>query len=131
MSATTTTAAAAGGFASATARDAATARALGRRRRLVDAVVRWLCVGATLVGLFFLASLLMTLLWRGLEALDWTVLTREFQPTTYGDETAPKGGLSHAIVGTLLRREPDAEAKFAELSVRANTGLGAEKATPH
>jgi phosphate transport system permease protein len=86
----------------APARDEAVARALGRRRRLVDAVVRWLCVAATLVGLFFLASLLFTLFWRGLEALDWTVLTREFQPTTYGDETAPKGGLSHAIVGTLI-----------------------------
>ncbi len=98
MSATT-----APGIARAPARDAAAARALGRRRRLVDAVVRWLCVGATAIGLFFLASLLLTLLWRGLEALDWTVLTREFQPTTYGDETAPKGGLAHAIVGTLIQ----------------------------
>ena len=34
-----------------------------------------------------------------------------------------------AILGTLLSREPRAEARFAELSVRANTGLGAEKAT--
>ena len=34
-----------------------------------------------------------------------------------------------AIVGTFLSREPRAEARFAELSVRANTGLGAEKAT--
>ena len=65
--------------------------------------MRWLCIGATLVGLFFLASLLLTLLWRGLEALDWTVLTREFEPTTYGDDTLPKGGLSHAIVGTLIQ----------------------------
>jgi cation/acetate symporter len=40
-------------------------------------------------------------------------------------------GFLGAILGTLLRREPSAEAKFAELSVRANTGLGAEKATPH
>jgi cation/acetate symporter len=38
-------------------------------------------------------------------------------------------GFLGAIVGTFLRREPSAEAKFAELSVRANTGLGAEKAT--
>ncbi|MDQ6809156.1 MAG: cation acetate symporter, partial [Verrucomicrobiota bacterium] len=39
-------------------------------------------------------------------------------------------GFLGAIVGTLLgRRETDAEGKFAELSVRANTGLGAEKAT--
>jgi cation/acetate symporter len=38
-------------------------------------------------------------------------------------------GFLGAIVGTFLRREPRAEARFAELSVRANTGLGAEKAT--
>ena len=40
-------------------------------------------------------------------------------------------GFLGAIVGTLLGREPEAEAKFAELSVRANTGLGAEKPSLH
>jgi cation/acetate symporter len=39
-------------------------------------------------------------------------------------------GFLAAILGTLFGREPRAEARFAELSVRANTGLGAEKATP-
>ncbi|MDP9098721.1 MAG: cation acetate symporter [Verrucomicrobiota bacterium] len=39
-------------------------------------------------------------------------------------------GFLGAILGTLLGREPRAEGRFAELSVRANTGLGAEKATP-
>src|SRR3954469_10227852 len=38
-------------------------------------------------------------------------------------------GFLGAIVGTFLRREPEAEARFAELVVRANTGLGAEKPT--
>jgi len=38
-------------------------------------------------------------------------------------------GFLGAIIGTFLRREPTAEARFAELQVRANTGLGAEKAT--
>jgi cation/acetate symporter len=38
-------------------------------------------------------------------------------------------GFIAAILGTLFSREPQAEARFAELSVRANTGLGAEKAT--
>jgi len=38
-------------------------------------------------------------------------------------------GFLGAFLGTLVRREPEAEAKFAELSVRANTGLGAEKAS--
>jgi cation/acetate symporter len=37
-------------------------------------------------------------------------------------------GFLAAILGTLFRREERAEARFAELSVRANTGLGAEKA---
>jgi cation/acetate symporter len=38
-------------------------------------------------------------------------------------------GFLGAILGTLLGgRDPEAEAKFTELEVRANTGLGAEKA---
>lgn len=90
-------------LATAPAKDAAAARALGRRRRLVDQAVRLACVAATLVGLIFLASILFTLFLRGFAALDWTVLTKEFQPTTYGDDTAPKGGLAHAIIGTLIQ----------------------------
>ena len=38
-------------------------------------------------------------------------------------------GFLGAVLGTLLSREPGAEEKFDELIVRANTGLGAEKAT--
>jgi cation/acetate symporter len=38
-------------------------------------------------------------------------------------------GFLGAVIGTFLRREPRAEARFAELQVRAHTGLGAEKAT--
>jgi cation/acetate symporter len=34
-------------------------------------------------------------------------------------------GFAAAIVGTLLGRDPDAEAAYSELTVRANTGLGA------
>lgn len=37
-------------------------------------------------------------------------------------------GFLGAILGTFLRREPQAETRFAELLVRANTGLGSEKA---
>ena len=40
-------------------------------------------------------------------------------------------GFLGAFLGTMSRREPEAERRFAELSVRANTGLGAEKATKH
>jgi len=38
-------------------------------------------------------------------------------------------GFVGAIVGTLLSSEPTSQAKFNELLVRSNTGLGAEKAT--
>lgn len=41
-------------------------------------------------------------------------------------------GFFAAWLGTILTaRDPEAEAKFAELTVRAHTGLGAEKATSH
>ena len=40
-------------------------------------------------------------------------------------------GFLAAILGSLLRPEPEAEAKFEELQVRAQTGLGAEKASAH
>lgn len=41
-------------------------------------------------------------------------------------------GFAGAVLGTLFGRAlPDAEAKFAELAVRANTGIGAEKASAH
>jgi cation/acetate symporter len=41
-------------------------------------------------------------------------------------------GFAGAVLGTLLSgREASAEHKFTELQVRANTGLGAEKATAH
>lgn len=50
-----------------------------------------------------------------------------FPLTNPGILSIPIGFLG-AIIGTFLRREPQAETRFAELSVRANTGLGAEKA---
>ncbi|PYL05704.1 MAG: cation acetate symporter, partial [Verrucomicrobia bacterium] len=37
-------------------------------------------------------------------------------------------GFAGAVLGTLLGREPAAEAKYDELLVRASTGIGAEKA---
>jgi cation/acetate symporter len=40
-------------------------------------------------------------------------------------------GFLGAILGSLLSPEPSAQARFAELQVRANTGLGAEKAGAH
>lgn len=40
-------------------------------------------------------------------------------------------GFLGAVIATLTGREPEAEEKFTELNVRANTGLGAEKASAH
>ena len=84
-------------------KDVAASRALGRRRRQVDQLVRIFCIIATLIGLFFLSSIMVTLVWRGIATLDWVTLSREFQPTTYGDADAPRGGLLHAILGTLVQ----------------------------
>lgn len=53
-----------------------------------------------------------------------------FPLTNPGIVSIPLGFLA-AILGSLLKREPTAEAKFAELKVRAHTGLGAEKAVVH
>jgi cation/acetate symporter len=53
-----------------------------------------------------------------------------FPLTNPGIVSIPLGFLA-AILGSLLKREPGAEAKFAELKVRAHTGLGAEQATAH
>ncbi|MEP6671527.1 MAG: cation acetate symporter [Chthoniobacter sp.] len=53
-----------------------------------------------------------------------------FTLTNPGIISIPLGFLA-AIIGTLCSREPSAEEKFTELTVRANTGLGSEKATAH
>jgi cation/acetate symporter len=53
-----------------------------------------------------------------------------FPLTNPGILSIPLGFLA-AIIGSLLKPEPEAEAKFVELKVRAHTGLGAEKATAH
>ncbi|WP_246503915.1 phosphate ABC transporter permease PstA [Plastoroseomonas arctica] len=87
---------------SAPVRNADVAKGLAGRRKLMDAAVRWFCIAATILALAFLASIIVTLLWRGLEAMDFTIFTSEFRPTTYGDATAQKGGLLHAITGSLL-----------------------------
>jgi phosphate transport system permease protein len=92
MSATTQTAALAG-----PAKDQAVARRLGRRRYRINAIVQILCVLATIVGLAFLASILLTLIWRGAAGLSITVFTTITLPT------GSNGGLLNAIVGTLIQ----------------------------
>jgi phosphate transport system permease protein len=83
--------------------DLAAMRARGARRGRTDRIITGLSLLATAIGLFFLASILLTLFWRGLAAMDLTIFTTEFRPTRYGDDSLPKGGLRHAIVGSLIQ----------------------------
>lgn len=53
-----------------------------------------------------------------------------FPLTNPGIVSIPLGFLA-AILATLFTKEPSAERQYKELIVRANTGLGAEKATAH
>lgn len=53
-----------------------------------------------------------------------------FPLTNPGILSIPLGFLA-AILGSLRKQEPDAEAKFSELKVRAHTGLGAETGGGH
>ena len=89
----TTTAAMAG----SPRRDAAVALRLGRRRHRLDAMFRWLAIAATLIGLAFLASIIATLFWRGIESMSITVFTDVTRPP------GSRGGLLNAIVGTLIQ----------------------------
>jgi len=79
------------------AKDQAMARRLGERRKRTDRILLWLALLATLIGLAFLISILATLLWRGLAAMNLTVFTEVTRPPGSG------GGLLNAIVGTLIQ----------------------------
>lgn len=78
-------------------RDVRVAASLGRRRRVVNRIIEILCVIATLIGLLFLASILFTLLWRGLGAMHLSVFTNSTRPP------GSNGGLVNAIVGSLIQ----------------------------
>lgn len=75
----------------------ATAAQLGRQRKRGDKIARVLCLTATLIGLLFLASILATLIWRGMAGLSLTVFTTPTLPT------GSDGGLLNAIVGSLIQ----------------------------
>jgi phosphate transport system permease protein len=81
----------------APARDARVARALSRRRRTFDRLVKGLCVVATVIGLALLASILFTLFWRGFASLGLHVFT------TMTRSPGSHGGLLNAIVGSLIQ----------------------------
>lgn len=79
------------------ARNATVAAALGRRRKRIDRLTRILCIAATVIGLAMLASILATLLMRGLGGLSLDVFTRITLPP------GSNGGLLNAIVGSLIQ----------------------------
>lgn len=78
-------------------KDIATASRLGRRRRRRDRVMTGLAAASTVLGLLFLASILFTLFWRGLQAMGPAVFTEVTRPPGSG------GGLLNAIVGTVIQ----------------------------
>jgi phosphate transport system permease protein len=69
---------------------------LYRSRRLRNTIVLTLSIGATAVGLTWLAAILGTLLWQGLSGLSLRVFT-EMTPPPGSD-----GGLLNPIVGSLI-----------------------------
>jgi phosphate transport system permease protein len=85
------------GAAPGPAKNQAVALRLGRRRHRINLLVKVLGVAATVIGLLFLASILLTLIWRGIAGLSITVFTTNTLPP------GSNGGLLNAIVGTLIQ----------------------------
>ena len=79
------------------ARDPAVAIALGRTRQRSDRAMRAFGWVATAIGLFFLASILLTMLYRGFAGISLSVFTEVTKPPGSG------GGLLNAIVGSLIQ----------------------------
>ena len=67
------------------------------RRRRWDIFIRWLCVGAALFGVTWLALILFTLLYNGLTGLSIQVFTADTPPPG-----SSEGGLRNAIVGSVI-----------------------------
>ena len=78
-------------------RDPRVATMLSRRRERSSAIMKLLCMAATVTSLLFLASILFTLLRLGLGGLSTTVFTHMTKPS--GDH----GGLLNAIVGSIIQ----------------------------
>jgi len=74
-----------------------TAALLGRRRRRIDLAARVFAVVATLVGLAFLASILITLFYLGAPGLSLHMLH------TVTRAPGSNGGLANAIVGSIIQ----------------------------
>lgn len=70
---------------------------LGRSRKRTDRVMQGLCMLATFMALWLLASILIMLFWAGFKAISPTVFTTITLPT------GSNGGLLNAIVGSLVQ----------------------------
>jgi phosphate transport system permease protein len=79
------------------AKDLRVADRLGRRRKRTNLTVQALCMAATVIGLLLLASILLTLIWRGAGGLALTVFTHITLPP------GSHGGLLNAIVGSIVQ----------------------------
>jgi phosphate transport system permease protein len=79
------------------AKDMKVARALGSRRHRTNTLIKIACIAATTLGLILLASILFTLLWRGVSGLSLTVFTNSTK------SPGSNGGLLNAIVGSLIQ----------------------------
>jgi len=99
---------------------------------------RFTTTGAVMgLGVGLLASLALIIISPSIMTIDKEGVAASarhlIQHTPYfplenpGIVSIPLGFLA-AFLGSLITREPKAEARFPELQVRANTGLGAEKA---
>ncbi len=71
--------------------------ARGSSRKATNLIVAVLAASAAVIALGVLASLLWTLISRGLPAFHWSILTTSMAPT------GEMGGLANAIVGSLIQ----------------------------
>ncbi|MGE0226401.1 MAG: phosphate ABC transporter permease PstA [Acetobacteraceae bacterium] len=79
------------------AKDTKVAESLGRSRKLRNTIVQMMCIMAMVIGLFFLASILFTLIWRGIGGLSLTTFTTSTLPP------GSNGGLLNAIIGSIIQ----------------------------
>src|SRR5260370_13138179 len=66
-------------------------------RRRSDIVVKFLCLGAALFGVTWLALILFTLFYNGLAGLNLQVFTQNTPPPG-----STEGGLMNAIIGSII-----------------------------
>jgi len=66
-------------------------------RRRSDIVVKFLCLGAALFGVTWLALILFTLFYNGLEGINLQLFTQNTPPPG-----STEGGLLNAIIGSII-----------------------------